>query len=209
VTPARKTAAAAAFVLLAAGGLARVQLASDPGGDETCADPAALIDADGLGLETVAVDYPRKHRHLRMDGYLKPRSAREGPLAFTVRRTFQLPNWLIRPTTALPGPKEPDRFETRTLDVDGTPVTVRFSYAMHRNSQRFAAYTLGFGGESRLSGFWLRVLDAPSSLLRGIRPITYIGVAGQTNRISLPAQEERALEFIAAAWRLYERACGT
>lgn len=165
-----------------------------------------LFDAEALGVQTAGLSITGGLLRRTMNGYLV---SPESPvaLAFTIRRTFYLPNWLIRPTTAIPGPKEPDVFETRTLDVDGTTVHARFAYAMYRQHARFAVYTLAYAGESSLSGFWLRLSEAPIAAFQGIRPITYIGVATDVSRIILPEQERRAIEFLELAWRHYERAC--
>ena len=134
----RTRAAGATLLLSCLAGAAAASLAIQPRLLDTCADPAALFDPEGLGLETSAVQLSRGRRKRSMDGYLTTPSSRLA-LAFTVRRTFELPNWLMRPTTAIPGPKEPDRFETRTLLIDGQTVEVQFSYAMHRHRQRLGA----------------------------------------------------------------------
>jgi hypothetical protein len=202
----RTRAAALTTALLAAAAIGVVRLTLSPHLLETCADRQALFDPDQLGMETAGIAITGGPRHRAMDGYLVSSRA-GGALAFTIRRTFQLPNWLIRPTTAIPGPKEPDRFETRELDVDGTTIQARFAYAMHRGGERFAVYTLAYDGEATLSAFWLRVFEAPLAVVHGIRPITYIGVASASNRVLLAEQERRAIEFIETAWRHYQRSC--
>ena len=106
-----------------------------------------------------------------------------------------------------PGPKEPDRFETRELQIDGETIEVRVAYAMHRHGQRFSAYLLGYEGRPYLSAFWVRMLETPRALVQGIRPITYLGVAFESTPMDLSRQEIRAFEFLEAGWRLYQRAC--
>jgi len=194
------------LVLLSVAAAARIGVSVEPRIYETCADPEALFDVEALGVQTAGLSITGGRLRRMMNGYLlSPDSP--VPLAFTIRRTFYLPNWLVRPTTAIPGPKEPDIFETHTLDIDGTPVHARFAYAMYREHARFAVYTLAYAHESSLSGFWLRLSEAPIAAFQGIRPITYIGVAADVSRVILPAQERRALEFLETAWRHYERAC--
>jgi hypothetical protein len=197
------------LVLLCAAGAGVVRLSIRPHTDETCADWRALSEPEGIGLPTDGVRVDGGPRSRTMDGLVLSPDGGSPALFFTIRRTFQLPNWLMRPTTAIPGPREPDRLETRTLDVDGTPVHVRFAYAMHRSHERFAVYTLAYDGRSILSAFWLRVLEAPRAIVRGARPITYIGVANSAGLMDLANQERRAIEFIEAAWRHYRRSCAS
>ena len=199
-------AAGLALLLLCIAGAAIVGVSAQPRIYETCANPQALFDPELLGVQTAGVNVSGTRLQRSMNGYLISEDS-PLPLAFTIRRTFHLPNWLIRPTTAIPGPREPDVFETRTLDVDGTTVHARFAYAMYRQHARFAVYTLAYAGQSSLSGFWLRLSEAPFAAFQGIRPITYIGVATDVSRIILPEQERRAIEFLELAWRHYERAC--
>jgi hypothetical protein len=199
-------AAGLALLLLCIAGAAIVGVSAQPRIYETCANPQALFDPELLGVQTAGVNVSGTRLQRSMNGYLISEDS-PLPLAFTIRRTFHLPNWLIRPTTAIPGPREPDVFETRTLDIDGKAVHLRIAYAMHRGHERFAVYTLAYEGESSLSGFWLRLVESPIAVLDGIRPITYIGVAADASRIIIPEQERRAVEFLETAWRHYERAC--
>ena len=202
----RRRAALVTLVLmcLAAAGILRG--ASGPIRNETCANYEDLTNPDLLDVETSRVKIDGFPRQRRMDGLVV--SARPLPhLAFTIRRTYGLPAWLFRPTLAIPGPKEPDHTETRTIQVDGKPVDVRMTYARHRIRQRFAVYTFGFKGASTLSPFWRRVIESPIAAFAGPSPITFIGIAGDADSINIPKLESQALEFMTAAWRLYEDAC--
>jgi hypothetical protein len=202
----RKQTAIAALALtcLAAAGMIRGMVA--PVRNETCAQYELLTDVTRLGLPTSQVSISGFPRQKNLDGALLSPPPLSN-LWFTIRRTYGLPAWLFRPTHAIPGPKEPDDSQIRTLLIDGQEVPVKFSYAKHRIRQRFAAYTFGYDGEPVLSPFWARLLGSPLAAFVGPRPITYIGIAGDEDPIDMPALEAEATRFIEAAWRLYREAC--
>ena len=202
----RQLTAGLTLALLCMAGLGALSFQWRPRLDDTCRDRKALFDPEGLDQKLAGVSVSGGPRMKFMDGYVVSDDVAL-PLYFTIRRTFELPNWLIRPTTAIPGPKEPDRFEERILDVDGSPVRVQFAYAMHPFRERFVAYVLAYDGEPYVSSFWLRLFEAPRAIVRGARPITYMGVASDVGRLLLTEQEERAEEFLREAWRHYERSC--
>ena len=209
MTTASRVTAALGLILLAAAAVASWSMSRVPWLQETCADPQGLFDLGELGLETTNINDRGGRLRRSVDGFIVPEADKNNPLSFTIRRTFQLPLWAIRPTTAVPGPKEPDRFETRTVDIDGTPVDLEFSYAMHRHSLRFAAYVFIYDGQQAPGAFWVRLLESPVAPFVGVKPITYIGTAGATSLRELPEHEARATEFLIAAWRHHQRACGS
>ena len=200
--------------LLLAAGAGMVSLSHNPRRVDTCRDPAQLLSTDGLKLEGYSIflgDPSEKtsgpQRNARIDGYFTPENPGYPVLPFTIRRTFMLPNWLVRPTTALPGPAQPERFKTVVIDIDGTNVPIQFAYGMHRGGQRFVAYAMEYNGEPITSPFRTRMMHAPLSLYRGIRPITYIGIAGWISHQQVPKHEEKAIEFITEGWRHHREAC--
>jgi hypothetical protein len=176
---------------------------------ETCADREALLDPasipDASGLERA------RHRgmRLRIDGYVMPERRGEGrPLPFTVRRTLEQPEWLMRPTRAVPGPSEPNRIDRREFEIDGQLIPVTFAYELGRSHARFAAYIFAYDGQAVRHPFWTRLLDAPRALFGGPRPITYIGISGAGHPKELGKSEERAEAWLKATWRHYKSSCG-
>ena len=201
----RRAAAIATLLMMCLAGAGTIRGLVTPPRDETCPDFEQLQDPELLGLDTSGIQVNGFPNQASLDGLLV--SPPLADLAFTIRRTYGLPAWLFRPTTAIPGPKEPDRTETRVITVNGRPIPVQFTYAMHRVRQRFAAFTFAYDGEPTLSPFWTRVFASPIAALRGPRPITYIGVAGDEDPMDMPEMEARATEFLEAAWQMYERVC--
>ena len=205
MTPKQRSAAIATLLATCLAGAGTLRGLDAPLYEETCPDFERLQDASLLGLETNRVTVNGHWTQASLDGMLV--SPPHAELAFTIRRTYGLPDWLFRPTKAIPGPKEPDLTETRVITVGNRQVPVRFTYAMHRTRQRFAAFTFAYNGEPTLSPFWTRVRTAPMAALWGPRPITYIGIAGDEVPLDMPALEERAIEFLTAAWSMYESVC--
>lgn len=207
MTSATRVTAVLGILALCIAAVASWQASNDPRLQETCADTRALYDLDGFGYEVDGAT--RTGRRLRgtIDGYVRFDDGETPRMPFTLRRTFQLPFWAIRPTKAIPGPKEPDRFERRTLDVDGSDVQIEFAYAMHRSHLRFAAYLFIYDGATVPGAFFVRLREAPLAPFVGVKPLTYVGVASLTDLRHLPEQEERATEVLTAAWRHYVRSC--
>lgn len=200
----RAAIATLALICLAAAGMARVLHGSVR--DETCTDYELLTDPARLDIETSHVQLSGFPRQRSMNGLVVSPPPLPS-LGFTIRRTYGLPTWMFRPTIAIPGPKEPDDTETRTIEVDGQPLDVRFAYARHRFRERLAVYTFAYEGETTLSPFWLRVVEAPRAALFGARPMTFIGIAGDADTIDIPELEAQAIDFVTAAWRLYKETC--
>ncbi|MCA9513160.1 MAG: hypothetical protein KC560_20790 [Myxococcales bacterium] len=217
---------------LVAAGAAIAAIVAKPRMAETCADPGAFLSVERLAALEVpgyavanlgasraddgdgdagggGAPSPRAERRSRrsLDGVLRPAVAADGELFVTVRRTFLLPVWLLRPTYALPGPGEPDAFERVDLDVDGERVPVQIVTQYLRGEQRFAAYALAYDGAPATSGFWTRVAETPSSLLHGTKPIAFIGASSVTSPVRVARQRETALAFVRAAWRHYRETC--
>ena len=201
----RYLTATATLVLICIAAAAVLRGLVSPTREETCPNFELLQDPSLLGLQTAGVSVNGFRNQASLDGLLV--SPPLADLAFTIRRTYGLPAWLFRPTTAIPGPKEPAHTEPRVITVDGRQIPVRFAYAMHRIRQRFAAFTFAYDGEPTLSPFWTRVLESPIAVVTGPRPITYIGVAGEEDPLDMPEMEERAIEFLTSAWRVYESVC--
>lgn len=202
------------IALLLTAGAGMVSLRHNPRHMDTCRDPAQLLSTDGLEVEGYSIflgdpseETSSPKRKARIDGYFTPENPGDPVLPFTIRRTFMLPNWLVRPTTALPGPAQPERFNTVVIDIDGTKVPIQFAYGMHRAGQRFVAYAMEYNGEPITSPFWTRMKHAPLALFRGIRPITYIGIAGYLSHQEVLKHEQKAIEFITAGWHHYLKAC--
>jgi len=181
---------------------------------DTCRDFSQLLSTDDLEVPGYTArlgeneEDAKPKRNPRLDGYLQPENKRDTRLAFTIRRSYQTPNWMVRPTIAVPGPPEPAVFKTDVIDVDGTPLPIRIASGMQRGEQRFAAYTMAYGEETIGSPFWVRMREAPLSLFRGVQPITYIGVAGVVSHVDAMRHEQTAKDFIVSGWRKYQRACG-
>ncbi|MEE3330225.1 MAG: hypothetical protein VX246_05090 [Myxococcota bacterium] len=200
--------------ILLAANLTMFSMALEARRTDTCRDFSQLLSTDDLEapgytarLGENAKDAKPK-RNPRLDGYLQPENKRDSRLSFTIRRSFQTPNWMVRPTIAMPGPPEPVVFKEVVIDVDGTLLPIQIAYGMQRGDRRFAAYTMAYGPEPIVSPFWRRMREAPASLFHGIQPITYIGVAGVVSHVDATRHEQTAKDFIVSGWRKYRRACG-
>lgn len=200
--------------ILIAANLTMFSLGLEARRTDTCRDLSQLLSTDGLEAPGYTVrlgenaEDAKPRRNPRLDGYLQPENKRDSRLAFTIRRSFQMPNWMVRPTIAVPGPPQPVIFKTAMVDVDGTPLPIQIAHGMQRGEQRFAAYAMGYGGKATTAPFWLRMREAPVSVLRGLRPITYIGVAGVVSHVDATRHEQTAKDFIVSGWRKYQQACG-
>jgi hypothetical protein len=202
------------LALIIASAAAMTSLYQNPRRTDTCRDPEQLLAVSDLELEDYVVwlgdteeTQEDTKRNPRVDGYLKPTQLLNLPLPFTIRRTFMIPNWLVRPPSALPGPAQPDTFKTVVVDIDGTQVPIQFAHAYRRGIQSFVAYTMAYEGQPITSPFWVRTREAPMSLIDGVRPITYIGVAGSMGPIDIARHEQNAIDFVTAGWRHYRNAC--
>jgi len=199
-------AGVAIALLVAAGAGAALRLA-EHSRSETCADPEALVALGDFDLPVRSLHSDFRVVQHRVDGLLDAERPDEPLLPFTIRRTFTITNWLMRPTFALPGPREPNSTEVHHLEIDGDPVDVAFAYTRHRDRDRLTAYTFAFDGNATLHPLWRRMADSPAALLRGVRPVTYIGVAINAHPSEIEGQKARVLTFMEHAWRHYREAC--
>lgn len=216
------------LALLAASGLAIAAIVAQPRIDETCADPHALLarerieafEVPGYSLEPLRVSLrdadaddegggERDERRSRrsLDGVLAPTNGRDPRLFVTLRRTPLLPVWLQRPTTALPGPDEPDAVERIELEIDGERVPISIASQFRRDELRFSAHVLAYAGAPVSSAFWTRVFETPRSLVSGSRPIEFFAVSAIANPVEGERARATALQFLREAWRHYREVC--
>jgi len=214
------------LALLAVSGVAIAAIVAQPRFDETCADPRAFVareriaalDVPGYALEKLhasvrdpdegsETDRGARRARRSIDGVLAAQNGRGAQLFVTLRRTPLLPVWLQRPTTALPGPDEPDAVERIELEVDGERVPVSIASQYRRDELRFSAHVLAYAGAPISSAFWTRVLETPRSLVSGSRPIEFFAVSAIANPVEGERARATALQFLREAWRHYREVC--
>lgn len=177
---------------------------------DDCADLDAFLDADLIAVPSGGIEpegAPGPRRRATLNGFVQPRSPLDNLMAFSVRRAHVLTLSLIRPTRAVPGPKEPDVLEQVELEVGDVILPVTFAKETEIGDEGFVAYTYALGREPLASPFWARVRSAHEAFSSGLRPMTLFVVSGKAHRTRLAEERQRSLDWIAAAWEHYLKTC--
>jgi hypothetical protein len=178
---------------------------------EDCANPAELFDPYRISVESRyrgSIQSDQTPLDRRLDGFVARQSKRDSLLAFSLRRSYSVPSWMLRPTLSVPGPREPDHFETVDLAVAGQTIPVRFGYSATTSSIEFTGYFFAHEHESISSPVAARILGASRAFTSGVRPITLFAISGSAHRARAEHEQERAREWLAAAWTHYRSVCG-
>ena len=184
--------------------VARAVLA--PNRVDDCADKNILLEADRIDPNsTVEEVRTGSRRSYLATGRIQPTHRRQAPLEYTITRAHGLPRRFLHPSR--PISLEPDRHELVWLEVDGDRLPVHMAYQTIDRGTHFAAYFFAYENTPVTGAFWTRARMALSDMVHGTKPLTLVSVTGSAGQLYLERTEERAREWLAAAWKHHRAAC--
>ena len=202
-----------ALPLLALLLLALVPVAIHSYGDfrtDDCADPAALADLSRMGQVLDVQENVGRRTGSRIqwtDGVFAPVPPGLPRMRFRVVRSVEPSDFYMRPVRfleSMPFPPEP---RIRWIDAGSQKLPVQFVYRYVSGAGRVAAYMFVYDARPVVHPFPASLANAIPDLLSGTRPVTFFLIYGAAPQRRLPELEEKALEWMAAAWSYYDRVC--
>ena len=177
---------------------------------DPCADPAQLTHLDAFGAQYSIRDpggSPLPHP-LWVDGKLPPVVPKGRPLSFRFVRMDAPHRFYLGFDKILLQPALPeDRKELRALRVGSDVLPVHRVFGGAAGPVRIARYFFVHGARPVAHPFpsgWKAVWD---QLVRGTEPVSLFMVAGVARPAAASALDDRADDWLAAAWTDYRRAC--
>ena len=210
MTPLSNRFASALLALLV---LALVPVAIHSYGDfrsDDCADPAALADLGRMSQVVEVRENEKRQTASRIqwtDGVFAPVPPGLPRMRFRVVRSLEPSDFYMRPVRfleSMPFPPEP---RIRWIDAGSQKLPVQFVYRYAPGASRVAAYMFAYDSRPVVHPFPVSLANAIPDLVSGTRPVTFFLIYGDAPDRRLPELEEKALEWMTAAWSYYDRVC--
>ena len=177
---------------------------------DDCANPAALVPADG-NIDPLRATYmEQQFAALQWREGVVPASADAPALHFAVIRSYEPRLLYYRGTRRLWEEVAPGGDIVEWLDSDdGRLPIVRSRLANDRPDMPRAVIgaLLVYEGEPVVKGWRTQLSAAPRQLLTGSRPMTMFAVRADVRAGNREAAERSAREFLLDSWRSYRTAC--
>ncbi|MDJ0868229.1 MAG: hypothetical protein QNK03_19135 [Myxococcota bacterium] len=174
--------------------------------NEDCADPEAFRDALRIEGTLSAEQRAISSRSTRVQ-WTSGEVEGHGRPTFQIVRSFRA-RWLSERPSSLVEPQiEAERQNVDEIEVDGRTLPIRMVYDETGARKRLVAFLFVYAGEPVARPLVAQLRSGFSQLLHGTRPLTLFLISGGTAPWNLPKLEERARDWLAAAWRHYEATC--
>jgi hypothetical protein len=209
VIPLSRRYSGAALVLLAIAMLAVARHRVGVARFDPCANPAQLFHLAAYGRDYSigehfghGDDYPQQ----RIDGTVQPAPSGARALSFRVTRSDE-PYPIYHQTYLIVPPLPEDRTELRELRVGSDRLPVYRVFDDWRGDFRLTRYFFVLGVQPVRHPLSGGIAIAWQQLIHGTQPVTVFAVNGDGRTESLPAMEEAADAWLAAAWSEFRRVC--
>ena len=175
--------------------------------NDPCRVPGALLDVGAIPGAT-----PRGQKLERLDATVVQWS--EGvieddrqPMDFQWVRSFDARGLYENPTLLLKHEIEPEEHVLVERNVDGTILPVHVVRDGAKRPARMAAYLFVYGNDPVETPFLFALQSSARQFFTGTLPLTAILVEAPAQRRVDPEAEEKAVDWIEAAWRHHARSC--
>ncbi len=180
----------------------------EPRRAETCRDPAALLDTgDIAGTEA------RGLRLERLGGDVVQWSEGRVPLGphraleFQYVRSFDAPGLYSNPAKLMKHEMEPEEKEIVLRTVGDVTLPIHVVRDGAQAPPRMAAYLFIYANEPVRYPFVRAITSSLQQAVGGVHPLTAILVETPVAERRSPKMEERAADWLVAAWRHHAAAC--